>query len=72
MPIRAGVVYAIRARTRAEITRTRIVRPGHTERAAGRWKAHAGVVVQSMLWMAGGLNLVMALFVFLIVWVRLA
>jgi hypothetical protein len=41
LPIRAGVVYAIRARTRAQIESTQIVRPRPHRRAADRWKAHA-------------------------------
>ena len=39
---------------------------------AGARPNHVGVVACSKLRMAGGLNLVMALVVFLIVWVRLA
>jgi len=36
LPIRDGVVDAIRARTRAQIESTQIVRPRPPERAAGR------------------------------------
>ena len=48
------------------------VRPLFTAWLCWSGPNHVGVVARSKLRMAGGLNLAMALVVFLIVWVRLA